>query len=263
MAVAPRPPGDYAPAAGSRAVEAVHEAGARPARRADPARDGGRIPGRIPHLLGGLLSIEAGAGVSVEWRVLFGDAEVRRVAGALRGGSARWRERHRGLGLARLHGGLRTRGAGARRRPRPGGAARPGRARPRPGLRGAGSLEVPHERGRSRRRSALARVRRWWPPAISSWCPTGPSCRRHSRTTRSREAPPGIDPLDSAQPRARAAPAGPGGAPAGRGPRPAVLPPVARARPLGRSARRDRVLPARRGGGAGPPARAGRELDRP
>ena len=86
MAVAPRPPGDYAPAAGSRAVEAVHEA----------ARDlrGARIlhvtvagsQGRIPHLLGGLLSIEAGAGVSVEWRVLFGDAEVRRVAGALRGG---------------------------------------------------------------------------------------------------------------------------------------------------------------------------------
>ncbi len=42
--------------------------------------------GRVPELLGGLLAVEAGAGVSVEWRVLFGDPELRRVAGALHGG---------------------------------------------------------------------------------------------------------------------------------------------------------------------------------
>ena len=55
MAVAPRPPGDYAPAAGSRAVEAVHEA----ARELQGARilhvtvAGSRR--RVPELLGGLL----------------------------------------------------------------------------------------------------------------------------------------------------------------------------------------------------------------
>jgi trehalose synthase len=86
MAVAPRPPGDYAPSAGSRAVEAVHEAGR--------AMEGARIlhvtvagsRGRLPELIGGLLSIEAGAGVGVEWRVLFGDPGLRRVAGALHEG---------------------------------------------------------------------------------------------------------------------------------------------------------------------------------
>jgi trehalose synthase len=86
MAVAPRPPGDYAPAAGVRAVEAVHEAA--------QALSGARIlhvtvagsQGRVPELLGGLLPLEAGAGVRVEWRVLFGDPELRAVAGALQGG---------------------------------------------------------------------------------------------------------------------------------------------------------------------------------
>ncbi len=86
MAVAPRPPGDYAPAAGIRAVEAVHDA----ARELQGARilhvTVAGAGGRVPELLGGLLAVEAGAGVSVEWRVLFGDPELRRVAGALHGG---------------------------------------------------------------------------------------------------------------------------------------------------------------------------------
>ena len=42
----------------------------------------------MPELLGGLLPLEAGAGLAVEWRVLFGDPELRRVAGALQPGCA-------------------------------------------------------------------------------------------------------------------------------------------------------------------------------
>jgi trehalose synthase len=86
MAVAARPPGDYAPVAGGRAVERVQDA-------AEPLR-GVRVlhvsaagaPGPVPELLGGLLPLAAGAGVDVEWRVLFGDPELRRVATALEHG---------------------------------------------------------------------------------------------------------------------------------------------------------------------------------
>jgi trehalose synthase len=92
MAVAPRQPGDYAPAAGGRAVEAVLQAGSavQGARVLHVTAAGAR--GRVPELLGGLLPLEAGAGVLVEWRVLFGDPELRRVAGSfhtgLRGGES-------------------------------------------------------------------------------------------------------------------------------------------------------------------------------
>lgn len=86
MAVAPRAPGDYAPAAGGRAVEALQQA-------AEPLR-GARIlhvsaagaEGRIPELLGGLLPLAAGAGVEVEWRVLFGSPDLRATAAALQSG---------------------------------------------------------------------------------------------------------------------------------------------------------------------------------
>jgi trehalose synthase len=86
MAVAPRAPGDYAPAAGGRAVEALQEA-------AEPLR-GARVlhvsaagaEGRIPEFLGGLLPLAAGAGLDVEWRVLFGAAELRATAAALQSG---------------------------------------------------------------------------------------------------------------------------------------------------------------------------------
>src|SRR5829696_3313421 len=68
MAVAPRAPGEYAPAAGGRAIEALHDA-------AEPLR-GARVlhvsvagaDGRVPELLGGLLPLAAGAGVDVEWQ---------------------------------------------------------------------------------------------------------------------------------------------------------------------------------------------------
>jgi trehalose synthase len=86
MAIAPRAPGDYAPSAGARAVEALQEA-------AEPLR-GARIlhvsaagaEGRIPEFLGGLLPLAAGAGVEVEWRVLFGSPDLRATAAALQSG---------------------------------------------------------------------------------------------------------------------------------------------------------------------------------
>jgi trehalose synthase len=86
MAIAPRAPGDYAPAAGARAIEALQEA-------AEPLR-GARVlhvsaagaEGRIPEFLGGLLPLAAGAGVDVEWRVLFGSPELRGTAAALQSG---------------------------------------------------------------------------------------------------------------------------------------------------------------------------------
>ena len=86
MAIAPRAPGEYAPAAGGRAVEAVQHA-------AEPLR-GARIlhvsvagaEGRVPELLGGLLPLAAGAGVEVEWRVLFGSPDLRATAAALMSG---------------------------------------------------------------------------------------------------------------------------------------------------------------------------------
>jgi trehalose synthase len=86
MAVAPRAPGEYAPAAGVRAVERLQEA-------AEPLR-GARVlhvsvagaEGRVPELLGGLLPLAAGAGVEVEWRVLFGSPELRATAAALQSG---------------------------------------------------------------------------------------------------------------------------------------------------------------------------------
>jgi trehalose synthase len=86
MAVAPRAPGEYAPAAGGRAVEALHDA-------AEPLR-GARVlhvsvagaEGRVPELLGGMLPLAAGAGVEVDWRVLFGSPELRATAAALQSG---------------------------------------------------------------------------------------------------------------------------------------------------------------------------------
>jgi trehalose synthase len=86
MAVAPRAPGEYAPAAGGRAVERLQQA-------AEPLR-GARVlhvsvagaEGRVPELLGGLLPLAAGTGVEVEWRVLFGSPELRATAAALQSG---------------------------------------------------------------------------------------------------------------------------------------------------------------------------------
>jgi trehalose synthase len=86
MAVAPRAPGEYAPAAGGRAVERLQDAAAplRGARVLHVSVAGAE--GRVPELLGGLLPLASGAGVEVEWRVLFGSPELRATAGALQSG---------------------------------------------------------------------------------------------------------------------------------------------------------------------------------
>ena len=86
MAVGARPPGDYAPVAGARALEAL-------AAAAEPLR-GARIlhvspagtAGRVPELLGSMLPLAAGSGIDVEWRVLFGTPAERELAGALGSG---------------------------------------------------------------------------------------------------------------------------------------------------------------------------------
>src|SRR5215211_6905640 len=86
MAVAPRAPGEYAPAAGGRAVERLQDAAAplRGARVLHVSVAGAE--GRVPESLGGLLPLAAGAGLEVEWRVLFGSPEVRATAAALQSG---------------------------------------------------------------------------------------------------------------------------------------------------------------------------------
>jgi trehalose synthase len=86
MAVVPRAPGEYAPSAGGRAVEALLDAAAplRDARVLHVSAAG--APGPVPELLGGLLPLAAGAGVQVEWRVLFADPDLRRVGAALEHG---------------------------------------------------------------------------------------------------------------------------------------------------------------------------------
>jgi trehalose synthase len=86
MAVAARAPGEYAPAAGARAIE-------RLAGTAEPLR-GARVlhvsaagaGARLPERLGALLSLAAGVGVDAEWRVLFGGPDDNAVAGALEAG---------------------------------------------------------------------------------------------------------------------------------------------------------------------------------
>jgi len=86
MAVAPRAPGDYAPAAGVRAIEEL-QAAAEPLRAARVLHvSAAGAEGRIPEFLGGLLPLAAGAGVEVEWRVLFGPPELRATAAALQSG---------------------------------------------------------------------------------------------------------------------------------------------------------------------------------
>src|SRR5262245_28926368 len=86
MAVAPRAPGEYAPAAGGRAIEALHDAAAplQGARVLHVSVAGAE--GRVPEFLGGLLPLAGGAGLEVEWRVLFGSPELRATAAALQSG---------------------------------------------------------------------------------------------------------------------------------------------------------------------------------
>jgi trehalose synthase len=86
MAIAPRSPGDYAPAAGGRGVEALQDA-AGPLRGARVLHvSAAGAEGRVPEFLGGLLPLAAGAGMEIEWRVLFGSSELRATSAALMSG---------------------------------------------------------------------------------------------------------------------------------------------------------------------------------
>jgi trehalose synthase len=86
MAIAPRAPGEYAPAAGGRAVEALQDA-AEPLRGASVLHvSAAGAEGRVPEFLGGLLPLAAGAGMEIEWRVLFGSPELRATSAALMSG---------------------------------------------------------------------------------------------------------------------------------------------------------------------------------
>jgi len=86
MAVTPRSAGDHAPAAGAEAIERLRAS-------AEPLR-GGRVlhlsvaghGGRVPELLGALLPLASGLGLDVQWRVLFGDAELEAGVRALHDG---------------------------------------------------------------------------------------------------------------------------------------------------------------------------------
>jgi trehalose synthase len=86
MAVGARPPGDYAPVAGARALEGLAAAAEslRGARILHVSAAG--TAGRVPELLGSMLPIAVGSGIEVEWRVLFGTPEERAVAAALQSG---------------------------------------------------------------------------------------------------------------------------------------------------------------------------------
>ena len=87
IAVVPRALGDHAPAAGVESLERVREAAEplRGARVAHVTTAGGG--GRVPELLGALLPLAADLGLEVDWRVLFGDAELKSSAEALRQGA--------------------------------------------------------------------------------------------------------------------------------------------------------------------------------
>ena len=203
MAVAPRAPGDYAPAAGVRAIEALGEA-------AEPLR-GARVlhvspagaEGRIPEFLGGLLPLAAGAGLEVEWRVLFGPPEQRATAAALqsglRGGESAiedgaWAEYIEACeGAARSLGDgydavvLHDAAIGLAAGFAAGGPTRPA-APPSCGA----STRTPPARSRTRSRAPPASPM----PAPPCSCPTGRSRPPALEDDRLHVAPPGIDPLD-------------------------------------------------------------------
>ena len=86
MDVAARPLGDYAPACGAEAVERLtHAARAVEGARVLHVSAAGGGAGAAD-LLSALLPLASGAGVEVEWRVLFGGPELMDAAASLREG---------------------------------------------------------------------------------------------------------------------------------------------------------------------------------
>lgn len=86
MDVGVRPLDEHAAISGDEAIDRIDSvaAGIRGKRILHLSSAGGG--GAVPDLLGALLPLAAGAGVEVEWRVLFGDPELQRVAGGLHDG---------------------------------------------------------------------------------------------------------------------------------------------------------------------------------
>ena len=87
MEVGARPLGELASACGAQALERIGTAasavhGMRVLHVSAAGAGGG-----VPDLLGALLPLAADAGVQMEWRVLFGDDDLREVSGALRSGA--------------------------------------------------------------------------------------------------------------------------------------------------------------------------------
>ncbi|HEX2232068.1 MAG TPA: glycosyltransferase [Thermoleophilaceae bacterium] len=86
MAVAARPLGDYAPAAGAEALERLRAA-AEPLEGARVAHvSAAGTGGRVPELLGALLPLATDLGLRVEWRVLFGGEQLKAGVSALQNG---------------------------------------------------------------------------------------------------------------------------------------------------------------------------------
>ena len=86
MAVAPRAPGDYAPLAGGRAVEALQDAAAPLRGVARPACQRRRGSRAGPRAARWRAAARRRCRPGVEWRVLFADPELRRVGMALEHG---------------------------------------------------------------------------------------------------------------------------------------------------------------------------------
>lgn len=86
MEVGARPLGEHAAFSGGEAIDRIESAaaGTRGKRVLHLSSAGGG--GGVPGVLGALLPLMAGAGVEVEWRVLFGDIEFQEVAAGLHEG---------------------------------------------------------------------------------------------------------------------------------------------------------------------------------
>jgi trehalose synthase len=85
--LAPRPLGDYAPACGAEALERLRAAAAEVSgARVLHLSVAGAGGGRVPELLQASLPIALDLGLDVEWKVLFGGAELTGVAAQLQAG---------------------------------------------------------------------------------------------------------------------------------------------------------------------------------
>ena len=86
MEVGARPPADHADAGGREAIERIEDVAAE-VRGMRVLHLTAAAAGRgVPDLLGALLPLAAGAGVDVQWRVLFGDLRFQEVANGLQEG---------------------------------------------------------------------------------------------------------------------------------------------------------------------------------